>query len=56
MIKSKEIVKERAAPVWVKKDLPTLTPSYVSYMNNVRMMCGVCVGSGGDEGFVSELI
>ncbi len=58
MIKSKEIVKERAAPVWVKKDLPTLTPSYVSYMNNVRMMCNVCVGggSGGDEGFVSELI
>ena len=44
MIKSKEAVKERMAPVWVKKDLPPLSQSYCSYMNNVR------VGGGGGGG------
>ena len=35
MIQSKEAVKERMDPVWAKKDLPPLTQSYCSYMNNV---------------------
>ena len=38
MIRSKEAVKERTAPIWVKKDLPSLTQSYISYMNNVRFV------------------
>ena len=37
MIRSKEPVKEKMEPVWTKKDLPPLTPSYTSYMNNVRL-------------------
>ena len=36
MIASKEAVKEKMDPVWTKKDLPPLTQSYCSYMNNVR--------------------
>lgn len=35
MIRSKEPVQERMAPIWTKKDLPPLTQSYCSYMNNV---------------------
>lgn len=36
MVRSKEAVKEKMEPVWTKKDLPPLTQSYTSYMNNVR--------------------
>ena len=44
MIRSKEAVKERAPPIWVKKDLPPLTPSYASYMNNVSQGVGSLAG------------
>ena len=35
MIASKEAVKEKAVPIWTKKNIPTVTESYHLYMVNV---------------------
>lgn len=35
MIRNKEVVKEKAVPIWTRKELPPLSPSYINYMNNV---------------------
>ncbi len=37
MVKSKEVVKEEMDPVWTKNELPPLSQSYTSYMNNVSV-------------------
>ena len=35
MVASKEVVKEKMAPIWTKKNIPKVTDSFHQYMVNV---------------------